>query len=128
MSNNEEKDLDKKDFIEETVIIEEAKENKESKEEINNEEYINNDEELGLDDNPSFFKTLFASIVDQAIILGVSAIALVAFDFLIGFIGFMVADATPVLLIIYVILNVIYGTVVERKNRRSLGKRILNIA
>ncbi len=40
-----------------------------------------------IDENPSFIKTLFASVIDQAIILGVSAIGLLIFDILIGFIG-----------------------------------------
>lgn len=141
MSSNKEKDLDKKDFTEETVVTEEDKENKESTEEFKKEEYINNyvehiddeeyideDEELELDDEPSFFKTLFASILDQAILLGVSAILLVIFDIVIGFIGFMVADTSAVLLIIFVIVNIIYATVLSRKNIRGLGKRILGIA
>lgn len=80
-----------------------------------------------IDENPSFIKTLFASVIDQAIILGVSAIGLLIFDILIGFIGFMVKDPSGILLIIYIIFNILYRPIFERGNRRTIGKRILAI-
>lgn len=80
-----------------------------------------------IDYHPSFFKRLIASLVDQAILIGISAIALVIFDFLIGFIGYMVEMPSAVLLIIFGIANVLYGPLFERKNKRTFGKRILAI-
>lgn len=80
-----------------------------------------------IDENPSFIKTLFASVIDQAIILGVSAIGLLIFDILIGFIGLMVTDPSGILLIIFIIFNILYRPIFERRNRRTIGKRILAI-
>lgn len=80
-----------------------------------------------VDANPSYIKRLFASILDQAIVLGISAILLVIFDFLIGFAGYMVIEPTTILFIIDVIVNIIYQSVLQSKNRRTIGKRILGI-
>ncbi|BFK80424.1 hypothetical protein I3900191A7_05690 [Clostridium baratii] len=80
-----------------------------------------------IDSNPSFFKKFFASLLDQAILIGVSALLLVIFDFLIGFMGYMVVEPTGILLIIFGILNVLYRPIFEGKNKRTLGKRILAI-
>lgn len=80
-----------------------------------------------IDSNPSFLKKFFASLLDQAILIGVSALLLVIFDFLIGFMGYMVIEPTGILLIIFGILNVLYRPIFEGKNKRTLGKRILAI-
>lgn len=80
-----------------------------------------------VDSNPSFFKKFFASLLDQAILIGISALLLVIFDFLIGFIGYMVVEPTGILLIIFGILNVLYRPILEGKNKRTIGKRILAI-
>ncbi|STB00557.1 RDD family protein [Clostridium baratii] len=80
-----------------------------------------------IDSNPSFLKKFFASLLDQAILIGVSALLLVIFDFLIGFMGYMVVEPTGILLIIFGILNVLYRPIFEGKNKRTLGKRILAI-
>ena len=85
------------------------------------------DEVDQIDSNPSFFKKFFASLLDQAILIGVSALLLVIFDFLIGFMGYMVIEPTGILLIIFGILNVLYRPIFEGKNKRTLGKRILAI-
>ena len=78
-----------------------------------------------VDSNPSFFKKFFASLL--AILIGISALLLVIFDFLIGFIGYMVVEPTGILLIIFGILNVLYRPIFEGKNKRTIGKRILAI-
>ena len=80
-----------------------------------------------VDSNPSFFKKFFASLLDQAILIGISALLLVIFDFIIGFIGYMVVEPTGILLIIFGILNVLYRPIFEGKNKRTIGKRILAI-
>lgn len=80
-----------------------------------------------VDANPSYIKRLFASILDQAIILGISAIILMIFDFIIGFIGYMVTEPTTILFIIDVIVNIIYQSILQSKDRRTIGKRILGI-
>ncbi|MDY6011895.1 RDD family protein [Clostridium sp.] len=80
-----------------------------------------------IDANPSFIKRLFANILDQAIILGISAIILMLFDLIIGFIGYMVVEPTTILFIIDVIVNIIYQSILQSKDRRTIGKRILGI-
>lgn len=139
MSNKEEIENVKDEVKEEVVVVEEAtsedidsfledEEIKEESKEINNElQTLENEKFVEVDTNPSFFKTLFANLLDQALVLGVSAIFLLVFDFVIGFFGFMVVNPSPVLLIIYVIFNVLYYPLIERKGKRSIGKRILSI-
>lgn len=80
-----------------------------------------------VDANPSYIKRLFATILDQAIVLGISAIILMIFDFIIGFIGYMVMEPTTILFIIDVIVNIIYQSILQSKDRRTIGKRILGI-
>ncbi|MGG7076481.1 RDD family protein [Clostridium sardiniense] len=113
--------------VKEDIIVESTDE--EETEEKNNKKGKKNKEKIivEVDANPSFIKKLFSNILDQAVILGVSAILLLVFDLLIGFIGYMVAEPTPVLLIIYVIVNVFYLPLFEAKNKRTIGKRILGI-
>lgn len=139
MSNKEEIENVKDEVKEEVVVVEEAtnedidsfledEEIEEESKEINNElQTLENEKFVEVDTNPSFFKTLFANLLDQALVLGVSAIFLLVFDFVIGFFGFMVVNPSPVLLIIYVIFNVLYYPLIERKGKRSIGKRILSI-
>lgn len=139
MSNKEEIENVKDEVKEEVVVVDEStnedidsfledEEIKEESREINNElQTLENEKFVEVDSNPSFFKKLFANVLDQALVLGVSAIFLLVFDFAIGFIGFEVVDPSPVLLIIYVIFNVLYYPLIERKGNRSVGKRILSI-
>lgn len=139
MSNKEEIEKVKDEVKEDVVVVDEAtnedidsfledEEIKEESKEINNElQTLENEKFVEVDNNPSFFKKLFANLLDQALVLGVSAIFLLVFDFVIGFLGFMVVNPSPVLLIIYVIFNVLYYPLIERKGNRSVGKRILSI-
>ncbi|MCR6515735.1 MULTISPECIES: RDD family protein [Clostridium] len=139
MSNKEEIENVKDEVKEDVVVVEETtnedidsfledEEIKEESKEINNElQTLENEKFVEVDNNPSFFKKLFANLLDQALVLGVSAIFLLVFDFVIGFFGFMVVNPSPVLLIIYVIFNVLYYPLIERKGNRSVGKRILSI-
>lgn len=139
MSNKEEIEKVKDEVKEDVVVVEETtnedidsfledEEIKEESKEINNElQTLENEKFVEVDNNPSFFKKLFANLLDQALVLGVSAIFLLVFDFVIGFLGFMVVNPSPVLLIIYVIFNVLYYPLIERKGNRSVGKRILSI-
>ncbi len=115
----------KEEVVKEEIIVEPTEE-KATKDEVVEEEN-NKKITVEVDANPSFIKKLFSNILDQAVILGVSAILLLVFDLLIGFIGYMVAEPTPILLIIYVVVNILYFPIFEAKNKRSIGKRILGI-
>ncbi|MBM7836159.1 hypothetical protein [Clostridium sardiniense] len=113
-----EEELVKEDIVAESIDEDEAEE----KNNKNKDKII-----VEVDANPSFIKKLFSNILDQAVILGVSAILLLVFDLLIGFIGYMVVEPTSILLIIYVIVNILYFPIFEAKNIRTIGKRILAI-
>lgn len=113
-----EEELVKEDIVVESIDEDEAEE----KNNKNKDKII-----VEVDANPSFIKKLFSNILDQAVILGVSAILLLVFDLLIGFIGYMVVEPTSILLIIYVIVNILYFPIFEAKNIRTIGKRILGI-
>ena len=110
----------KEELMKEDILVETTEE--ESTEEDNKKKIT-----VEVDANPSFIKKLFSNILDQAVILGISAILLLVFDLLIGFIGYMVAEPTPILLIIYVVVNILYFPIFEAKNKRTIGKRILGI-
>lgn len=109
------------ELVKEDIIVESTDE--EETEEKNNKDKII----VEVDANPSFIKKLFSNILDQAVILGVSAILLLVFDLLIGFIGYMLLEPTSILLIIYVVVNILYFPIFEAKNKRTIGKRILGI-
>lgn len=113
-----EEELVKEDIVADPIDEDEAEE----KNNKNKDKII-----VEVDANPSFIKKLFSNILDQAVILGVSAILLLVFDLLIGFIGYMVVEPTSILLIIYVIVNILYFPIFEAKNIRTIGKRILAI-
>lgn len=122
----EEAELEKKEKeIEEKIEVEENnnKNRTENKEDKNDKKEEINE----VDSKPSFLKKLFASVLDQAVILGISAIILLIFDLVIGLLGYMIVEPTSILLIFYVIVNVFYLPLFERKNKRTIGKRILSI-
>lgn len=118
--------------IEEKIEDEEEKHSKEKrmKEEIKNElrEEIKK-EANAIDENPSFGKRLFASILDQAIIFGISAVVVVIFSILIGIAGYEIVNGmeSVILLIAYIVLNVLYFPALEANKGRTIGKRILAI-
>lgn len=75
-----------------------------------------------------FFKNILANILDQVIILAFSSVSMLLFDFIIRIIGYMVAMPAQVLLIIYFIVNCIYGPIMKKtKLRKTIAKKILNI-
>lgn len=75
-----------------------------------------------------FFKNILANILDQFIILAFSSVSMLLFDFIIRIIGYMVTMPAQVLLIIYFIVNCIYGPIIKKtKLRKTIAKKILNI-
>lgn len=124
-----EKEENSKAEIIEEEIISEVTETEEAKDKTIEDKNSKKNKKITveLDAHPSFIKKLFSDILDQAVILGVSAILLLVFDFLIGFIGYMVSEPIAILLIIYVIVNICYNALFEARDKRSIGKRILGI-
>lgn len=122
--NNKDEKLEEV-ITENEIVKEEIEVKKENSNELIKEDVLEKDTESN--ENPSMFKILFASLLDQAILLGVSALILLVFDLVIGLFGYFVKLPTPVLLIIYGIVNVLYHPLIEKKGKKSIGKRILSI-
>ncbi|AOR22697.1 RDD family protein [Clostridium taeniosporum] len=77
---------------------------------------------------PSLLKRIFAGVIDQVVTLAISGLLLIVFDFIIKFIGYMVAMPLGILIIFYFIINVIYISLMDStKSGQSIGKRIFNI-
>lgn len=76
----------------------------------------------------SFLKKLFSSILDQSLVIALSSILLIIFDFLIKFVGYMVVMPLGVLLIIYFIVNSLYSPIIKNSRlKKTLGEKIFNI-
>lgn len=113
-------DVTEEEYSNENDTSEELQEliNGESKEDENKEE----------PKSSSFIKNIFANIFDQLILIASSGIILLAFDFIIRKIGYMVVIPSAVLLIIYAIVNCIYAPIMEKtKAKKTFAKKILNI-
>lgn len=75
-----------------------------------------------------FWKSILGSALDQLVVLPLSGIILIVFDFLIEFIGYKVVMPIPVLLIIYGIVNCIYAPIISStKLNKTLGQKVFNI-
>ena len=88
-----------------------------------NESAINNEVK-----EPSLLKRILCNVLDQTVLISVSSIALIVFDFLIKFIGYMVVMPLGVLLIIYFIANSIYVPILKKsKLKRTLGEKVFDL-
>lgn len=76
----------------------------------------------------SLLKKIFSNVLDQSLIIALSSILLIIFDFLIKFIGYMVVMPLGVLLIIYFIVNSLYSPILKNsKLKKTLGEKVFNI-
>lgn len=76
----------------------------------------------------SFFMKILSNIIDQLVVLAMSGIILVIFQFILKFIGYNVIMPLGFLLIFYYIVNVLYSSITgNTKSNRSIGKRVFNI-
>lgn len=95
--------------------------------EVQKNEYLLNDEEKG-NNKHSIGNDILANVMDQLIMLCLSAIILLIFSFLIKFVGYYVAMPVPVLFIIYVIVECLYGpTLKNSKLKKTVGDKIFKI-
>ncbi|MBN1050951.1 RDD family protein [Clostridium botulinum] len=99
--------------------------NNETKELLMGETNENNSNE---EENPSLLKKIFASVIDQLVTISISGIALIIFDFIIGFMGYKVSMPIGILIIFYFIVNALYMPLMEKtKLRKSIGRKVINI-
>lgn len=107
-----------------TKVVDDSKEEPELADELKEKE---KKEPEAIDEDASIGKRIFASVLDQAILFGLSAIVVVVFALIIKIFGYYIASPVPMLLIAYVVLNILYLPVFELKKGKSIGKRILGI-
>ncbi len=99
--------------------------NNETKELLMGEMNENNSNE---EEKPSLLKKIFASVIDQLVTISISGIALIIFDFIIGFMGYKVSMPIGILIIFYFIVNALYMPLMEKtKLRKSIGRKVINI-
>lgn len=76
----------------------------------------------------TLLKKVFSSILDQSLIIALSSITLIVFDFLIKFVGYIVVMPLGVLLIIYFIINSLYVPILKNtKFKKTLGEKVFSI-
>ncbi|GAA0077343.1 hypothetical protein UT300005_17210 [Clostridium sp. CTA-5] len=93
----------------------EVKLNKQQDEENNNKE-------------ASFFVKMLSNVIDQLVVLAMSGIVLVIFQFILKFIGYNILMPLGFLLIFYYIVNVLYSSIIgNTKGKKSIGQRVFNI-
>lgn len=75
-------------------------------------------------------KKLMAQILDEAAIMGISALGVVIFDLVIRLFGFKVvkSEFDLVLFISFIIFNILYAPILEStKLKETFGKKIMNM-
>ena len=71
-----------------------------------------------------FLKRILAGVVDQIISIAVALLLLIVTDLLLKLFGFYIAEREPMFLIMYVIVNIIYGPIcVSTKLKDTIGRK-----
>lgn len=135
LNENEEEVLNIEENLTEEVIEDKVSNNEEKEENgtINNEneelqQLINGERNNKKNKSTKFLKNILANILDQVILVAVSGVLLLLFDFIIRIIGYMVVTPLAVSSIIYFITNCIYEPIMKKtKLGMTIAKKILNI-
>ncbi|MBQ6819793.1 MAG: hypothetical protein IJO26_00685 [Clostridium sp.] len=105
----------------ESNIIEETEEVEEEKSEEVEEEDVAKEGTVY-----RLFKKVLAALVDQIISLGLALLLLLATNFLLPLVGFQIVEKEPMFLIIYVLVNILYGPICSStKLKDTVGRKIL---
>ena len=98
-------------------------------EELNNEEAVNEavEERVKKDSKVvKFLKKVLAGIIDQIIGIALALVLLIVLDFLLKLCGFQIAQREPMFLIVYVIVNIIYGPIcTSTKLKDTIGRKTM---
>lgn len=71
-----------------------------------------------------FFKRILAGVIDQIISIAVALLLLIVTDLVLKLFGFYIALREPMFLIMYIIVNIVYGPICEStKLRETIGKK-----
>lgn len=72
-----------------------------------------------------FFKRVLSGIIDQIIVIVISLILLLVFNFILKLFGFYIAEREPMFFILYVITNILYGPICKlSKLNTTIGTKI----
>lgn len=122
------------DVLKEEAVIEEVRETiEESEDSISaTEEILRGDSSLLEEAHKEegkvikFIKKILASAIDQIIVIAVSLLLLVVFDFTLRVLGLYIAERQPIFLFIYVLVNIVYGPICDStKLKKTIGKRVI---
>lgn len=134
MENNNE------EVMKEEVLKEDEIGTKETVEEMLEEDVISSSEEILKGESSlveedtakkdskimKFIKRVLASAIDQIIVIAISLLLLVVFDFALRAGGFYIAQRQPIFFIIYVLSNIIYEPICSStKLKKTIGKKTL---
>lgn len=76
--------------------------------------------------NNTFMKDILAGVIDQIIVMAGSLATLLIFDLILRLFGYYIVEKQPMFLIIYIIINIIYGPVCKKlKFKETVGKKVL---
>lgn len=90
------------------------------------EEEIEEMEEETETESKGFVKELLAGVLDQIVVMASSLVVLLVFNLILKIFGYYVAEKQPMFLIIYVIINVIYGPICRKfKLKETVGRKVL---
>ncbi|MDU5106301.1 hypothetical protein [Clostridium sp.] len=73
-----------------------------------------------------FFKRILAGVIDQIISIALALLLLIVTDLVLKLFGFYIASREPMFLIMYVIVNVIYGPIcASTKLKDTIGRKTM---
>lgn len=108
--------------------------------ELNNEEVVNetveeikvietvDEEEKVKQDGKvmKFLKKILSGVIDQIISIALSLLLLIVVDLLLKLFGLYIAQREPMFLIMYIIVNIIYGPIcASTKLKDTIGRKIM---
>ena len=94
---------------------------------MNNKE-LNNEEEKVIQDSKviNFLKKILSGVIDQIISIALSLLLIIVLDLLLKLFGLYIAQREPMFLIMYVIVNIIYGPIcASTKLKDTIGRKIM---
>jgi hypothetical protein len=118
-----ENNVEEKEILEEQIVDEEAAE-------VSINETVDTEtvQEGSGEPKASFIKNFCAVVVDELIIGLISVIALYIFDGLLSLGGYFVAQKFGIMFIIFVVVSILYTSIMETgKGGKTFGKKLLNL-
>lgn len=101
--------------VEESKVIEAVDEKEFAEEKVKKESKV-----------VKFLKKVLAGTIDQIISIALALVLLIVLDLLLKLFGFQIAQREPIFLIVYVIVNIIYGPIcTSTKLKDTIGRKTM---